>query len=77
MQRLVEFMKNAGYNQEQNMLTESNSKQSELQQLLYQWQEKYQRKKKMAKERKHALKAEISSLKRQLADVLRQNGLND
>ena len=30
LQRLVEFMKNAGYNQEQNMLTESQSKQGEL-----------------------------------------------
>lgn len=63
---MVKFMQSQGFNSDQKMSTELQLKQNELAIQNDHLKEKYQRKKKQAKERKHALKAEIVSLKQQL-----------
>ena len=67
---MIEFMKNAGYNQERKQKAEAETQQSELTQRIDYLQAKYQRKKKSAKERKQAFKAEICSIKKQFAEAL-------
>lgn len=72
LQNLVDFMKNAGQSHQNQLEAEADKKQKDLQALCDLMHAKYLRKKKQGKDRKHALKAEIHALKRQLADALRQ-----